>query len=49
MWVTTVTAGPKEAIMTHADAPLTSEGWRRPACLVVEEGWPLRRAAEHYQ
>ena len=35
--------------MTHANAPLTSEGRRRLAHLVVEEGWPMRRAAERFQ
>ncbi len=35
--------------MTHANAPLTPEGRRRLAHLVVEEGWPVRRAAEHFQ
>ena len=35
--------------MTHANAPLTPEGRRRLARLVVEEGWPMRRAAERFQ
>ena len=35
--------------MTHANAPLTPEGRRRLAHLVVEEGWPMRRAAERFQ
>ncbi len=35
--------------MTHANAPLTPEGRRRLAVLIVEEGWPLRRAAERFQ
>ena len=35
--------------MTHANAPLTPEGRRRLACLVVEEGWPARWAAERFQ
>ncbi|WP_139738659.1 IS481 family transposase [Actinomyces wuliandei] len=35
--------------MTHANAPLTPEGRRRLAVLVVEQGWPLRRAAERFQ
>ena len=29
--------------MTHANAPLTPEGRRRLARLVVEEGWPTPR------
>ena len=35
--------------MTHANAPLPPEGRRRLARLVVEEGWPMRRAAERFQ
>ncbi len=35
--------------MTHANAPLTPEGRRRLARLVVEEGWSMRRAAERFQ
>ena len=35
--------------MTHANAPLTPEGRRRLAVLVVDRGWPLRRAAERFQ
>ena len=35
--------------MTHANAPLAPEGRRRLARLVVEEGWPVRRAAERFQ
>lgn len=35
--------------MTHANAPLTPEGRRRLAVLIVEDGWPVRRAAERFQ
>lgn len=35
--------------MSHANAPLTPEGRRRLAVLVVERGWSLRRAAERFQ
>ena len=35
--------------MTHANAPLTPEGRRRLAVLIVDEGWALRRAAERFQ
>ncbi len=35
--------------MTHANAPLTPEGRRRLAVLIVEEGWTVRRAAERCQ
>lgn len=34
--------------MTHANAPLTPEGRRRLASLVVDEGWSMRRAAERF-
>jgi transposase InsO family protein len=35
--------------VTHANAPLTPVGRLRLARLVVEDGWPLRRAAERFQ
>jgi transposase InsO family protein len=35
--------------MTHPNAPLTPEGRRRLAVLVVDEGWTMRRAAERFQ
>lgn len=35
--------------MVHGNAPLTPEGRRRLAVLIVEGGWSLRRAAERYQ
>ncbi len=35
--------------MTHANAPLTPEGRRRLASLVVDDGWNYRRAAERFQ
>lgn len=35
--------------MTHANAPLTPEGRRRLAELVVVHGWSARRAAERFQ
>ncbi len=35
--------------MTHANAPLTPEGRRRLAVLIVEDGWTARRAAERFQ
>ncbi|WP_341360718.1 IS481 family transposase [Georgenia sp. M64] len=34
--------------MSHANAPLTPTGRLRLARCVVEEGWPLRRAAERF-
>ena len=35
--------------MTHANAPLTPLGRQRLAELIVEQGWPVRRAAERFQ
>ena len=35
--------------MIHGNAPLTPEGRRRLAVLVVEEGWSMQRAAERFQ
>ncbi len=35
--------------MTHANAPLTPTGRLRLAYCIVEDGWPLRRAAERFQ
>lgn len=35
--------------MTHANAPLTPVGRARLAALIVEGGWPVRRAAERFQ
>ena len=49
MWVTTLTILTTEVFVTHDNAPLTPEGRRRLAVLVVDEKWPLRRAAERFQ
>jgi transposase InsO family protein len=35
--------------MAHPNAPLTPEGRRRLAVLIVDEGWSMRRAAERFQ
>ncbi|QEO08685.1 IS481 family transposase [Protaetiibacter larvae] len=35
--------------MTHANAPFTPEGRARLARLIVDQGWPVRRAAERFQ
>ncbi|WP_270237518.1 leucine zipper domain-containing protein, partial [Cutibacterium avidum] len=32
--------------MTHRNAPLSETGRLCLACCIVEDGWPLRRAAE---
>lgn len=48
MWVTTPIVS-TEVFVTHANAPFTPEGRARLARLIVEEGWPVRRAAERFQ
>lgn len=35
--------------MSHANAPLTPIGRARLAALIVDHGWPIRRAAERFQ
>ncbi|MGY1896892.1 leucine zipper domain-containing protein, partial [Nocardia gipuzkoensis] len=35
--------------MSHRNAPLSELGRLRLARCVVEDGWPLRRAAERFQ
>ncbi|UUK65221.1 IS481 family transposase [Clavibacter sepedonicus] len=35
--------------MTHANAPFTPAGRVRLARLIIEDGWPVRRAAERFQ
>ncbi len=35
--------------MSHPNAPLTPEGRRRLAALIVDDGWTIRRAAERFQ
>lgn len=35
--------------MTHANAPLTPVGRLRLACLIVDQSWSVRRAAERFQ
>jgi transposase InsO family protein len=44
-----ICTGDLEALVTHANAPLTPTGRLRLARCVVEDGWPLRRAAERFQ
>jgi transposase InsO family protein len=41
-------AEPQEVLMPHRNAPLTETGRLRLARCVVEEGWPVRRAAERF-
>jgi transposase len=38
-----------EVLVPHANAPLTELGRLRLARCVVDDGWPLRRAAERFQ
>lgn len=40
---------PLEVFVSHRNAPLSELGRLRLARCVVDEGWPLRRAAERYQ
>jgi transposase InsO family protein len=40
---------PKEALVPHRNAPLTETGRLRLARCIVNDGWPLRRAAERFQ
>jgi transposase InsO family protein len=49
VWITTSTLNSREALMPHRNAPLTETGRLRLARCVVEDGWPLRRAAERFQ
>ena len=39
----------QKALMPHRNAPLTETGRLRLARCVVDDGWPLRRAAERFQ
>lgn len=34
--------------MVHANAPLTPKGRLLPAQRIVDDGWPVVRAAEHF-
>jgi transposase InsO family protein len=42
-------AEPQEVLMPHRHAPLSETGRLRLARCVVEDGWPVRRAAERFQ
>lgn len=35
--------------MSHANAPLTPVGRKRLAALIIDQGWPIRRAADRFQ
>jgi transposase InsO family protein len=49
VWIATSTPDLQEALVSHRNAPLTPTGRLRLARCVVEDGWPLRRAAERFQ
>jgi transposase InsO family protein len=49
VWITTSTPITQEALVVHRNAPLSETGRLRLARCVVEDGWPLRRAAERFQ
>ncbi|WP_412077298.1 leucine zipper domain-containing protein [Streptomyces xanthophaeus] len=39
----------EEALVVHRNAPLTETGRLRLARCVVDDGWPVRRAAERFR
>jgi transposase InsO family protein len=49
VWITTSTPDNLEVLVPHRNAPLTETGRLRLARCVVDDGWPLRRAAERFQ
>jgi transposase InsO family protein len=49
VWITTISTSTREVLVVHRNAPLTETGRLRLARCVVEEGWPLRRAADRFQ
>jgi transposase InsO family protein len=50
VWITTIcTPNDREVLVVHRNAPLTGTGRLRLARCVVDDGWPLRRAAERFQ
>jgi transposase InsO family protein len=49
VWITTSTPITQEALVVHRNAPLSETGRLRLARCVVDNGWPLRRAAERFQ
>jgi transposase InsO family protein len=40
---------PQEVFVVHANAPLSERGRLRLARLIVDQGWPVARAAERFQ
>jgi transposase InsO family protein len=49
VWITTICTDHQEALVVHRNAPLTETGRLRLARCVIDDGWPLRRAAERFQ
>jgi transposase InsO family protein len=49
VWITTTCTSTQEVLVVHRNAPLSETGRLRLARCVVEDGWPLRRAAERFQ
>ena len=49
MWIATSAPATQEALIPHANAPLTELGRLRLARCVVDDGWPLRQAADRFQ
>jgi transposase InsO family protein len=49
VWITTISTSTREVLVVHRNAPLSETGRLRLARCVVDDGWPLRRAAERFQ
>jgi hypothetical protein len=49
VWITTICTSTQEVLVVHRNAPLSETGRLRLARCVVDDGWPLRRAAERFQ
>jgi len=49
VWITTICTVNREVLVVHRNAPLSETGRLRLARCVVDDGWPLRRAAERFQ
>ena len=49
MWIARSAPATRKALVPHRNAPLTETGRLRLARCVVDDNWPLRRAAERFQ
>jgi transposase InsO family protein len=49
VWITTICTSNREVLVVHRNAPLSETGRLRLARCVVDDRWPLRRAAERFQ